>query len=151
MVIFNDVYAPCETAQTLSLVNYVYDGVIVESLWCNKHRDRVGFSWVNAGLSQCLFSNKNLYSLRSERSAWRYPVFFNKIKFWFFFLKKEPTWTRLKSTVTTWPHPIRRVNSVSPRLADGSFAALWTLLFRKSFKLWRMNILKWWSVLWHGI
>lgn len=32
MVIFNDVYAPCETAQTLNLVNYVYDGVIVEWL-----------------------------------------------------------------------------------------------------------------------
>lgn len=32
MVLFNDVYAPCETAQTPNLVNYVYDGVLVESL-----------------------------------------------------------------------------------------------------------------------
>lgn len=47
----------------------------------------------------------------------------------------------LNQHVTTWPHPIRRVNSVSPCLAEGSFAALWILLFRKSFKLWRMNIL----------
>lgn len=26
-VIFNDVYAPCETAQSLNLENYLYDGV----------------------------------------------------------------------------------------------------------------------------
>lgn len=148
---FNDVYAPWETGQTLNLVNYVYDGVIGESLWCNKRSDRVGSSWVNAGLSHCLFSSRSLYSLGSERSAWRYPDFYSIIKFVCFFYKKEPTWTRFKPTVTTWPHPMRRVNSASPRLADGSFAALWTLLFRKSFKLWRMNILKWWSVLWHGI
>lgn len=81
---FNDVYAQCETGQTLNLVNYVYDGVIGESLWCNKHSDRVGSSWVNAGLSQCLFSSRNLYSLGSERSAWRYPDFYNIIKFLFF-------------------------------------------------------------------
>lgn len=34
---FDDVYAPCEPAQTPNLVNYVYDGVIMEALWCNKH------------------------------------------------------------------------------------------------------------------
>lgn len=40
-----------ETAQTLNLVNYVYEGVIVESLWSNKTGDCVGFSGVDAGLS----------------------------------------------------------------------------------------------------
>lgn len=50
MVIFNDVYASRETAQTLNLVNYCMMGVIVELLRCNKHGDCVGFSWANAGL-----------------------------------------------------------------------------------------------------